>query len=115
MAPEFMGIGPAPAIRLLLQRSGLGLDDIALFEINEAQAAQVLAVAQELELDSNRLNVQGGSLALGHPLAATGLRLVMTLARQLREHNLRYGIAAACVGGGQGMAAADREPGLVAA
>lgn len=80
VAPEFMGIGPAPAIRLLLHRSGLSLDDIGRFEINEAQAAQVLAVAQELELDSARLNVQGGSLAVGHPLAATGLRLVMTLA-----------------------------------
>jgi acetyl-CoA C-acetyltransferase len=110
VAPEFMGIGPAPAIRLLLQRSGLNLDDIGRFEINEAQAAQVLAVAHELELDSTRLNVQGGSLALGHPLAATGLRLVMTLARQLRQHNLRYGIAAACVGGGQGMALLIENP-----
>lgn len=110
VAPEFMGIGPAPAIRLLLQRSGLSLDDIGRFEINEAQAAQVLAVAQALELDSSRLNVQGGSLALGHPLAATGLRLVMTLARQLRGHNLRYGIAAACVGGGQGMALLIENP-----
>lgn len=110
VAPEFMGIGPAPAIRLLLQRSGLSLGDIGRFEINEAQAAQVLAVAQELELDSARLNVQGGSLALGHPLAATGLRLVMTLARQLRQHNLRYGIAAACVGGGQGMALLIENP-----
>ena len=110
VAPEFMGIGPAPAIRLLLQRSGLSLGDIGRFEINEAQAAQVLAVAQELELDSARLNVQGGSLAIGHPLAATGLRLVMTLARQLRQHNLRYGIAAACVGGGQGMALLIENP-----
>lgn len=110
VAPEFMGIGPAPAIRLLLQRSGLSLDDIGRFEINEAQAAQVLAVAQELELDQTRLNVQGGSLAVGHPLAATGLRLVMTLATQLRQHNLRYGIAAACVGGGQGMALLIENP-----
>jgi acetyl-CoA C-acetyltransferase len=110
VAPEFMGIGPAPAIRLLLQRSGLSLDEIGRFEINEAQAAQVLAVAQELQLDSARLNVQGGSLAMGHPLAATGLRLVMTLARQLRQHNLRYGIAAACVGGGQGMALLIENP-----
>ena len=110
VAPEFMGIGPAPAIRLLLQRSGLSLDEIGRFEINEAQAAQVLAVAQELQLDSARLNVQGGSLAVGHPLAATGLRLVMTLARQLRRYNLRYGIAAACVGGGQGMALLIENP-----
>ncbi|TFF14552.1 thiolase family protein [Pseudomonas sp. BCA14] len=110
VAPEHMGIGPAPAIRLLLQRSGLSLGDIGRFEINEAQGAQVLAVAQELELDSTRLNVHGGSLALGHPLAASGLRLVMTLARQLRQHNLRYGIAAACVGGGQGMALLIENP-----
>jgi acetyl-CoA C-acetyltransferase len=110
VAPEFMGIGPAPAIRLLLQRSGLRLEQIDRFEINEAQAAQVLAVAKELELDPSRLNNLGGSLALGHPLAASGLRLVLTLARQLREHNLRYGIAAACVGGGQGMALLIENP-----
>ncbi len=110
VAPEYMGIGPAPAIRLLLQRSGLSQGDIGRFEINEAQAAQVLAVAQALELDSTRLNVEGGSLALGHPLAATGLRLVMSLARQLRRHHLRYGIAAACVGGGQGMALLIENP-----
>ena len=110
VAPEFMGIGPAPAIRLLLQHSGLRLEQIDRFEINEAQAAQVLAVAKELELDPSRLNNLGGSLALGHPLAASGLRLVLTLARQLREHNLRYGIAAACVGGGQGMALLIENP-----
>ena len=110
VAPEFMGIGPVPAIQLLLQRSGLAQDDIALFEINEAQGAQVLAVAQALEMDINKLNRRGGSIALGHPLAATGLRLVMTLARQLREQNLRYGIAAACVGGGQGMAVLIENP-----
>jgi acetyl-CoA C-acetyltransferase len=110
VAPEFMGIGPVPAIQLLLQRSGLAQDDIALFEINEAQGAQVLAVAQALELDSHRLNRRGGSIALGHPLAATGLRLVLTLARQLREQHRRYGIAAACVGGGQGMAVLIENP-----
>ncbi|BAQ75304.1 thiolase [Pseudomonas sp. Os17] len=110
VAPECMGIGPAPAIRLLLQRSGLGLEQVGRLEINEAQAAQLLAVARELELDSERLNARGGSLALGHPLAASGLRLVLTLARQLREHNLRYGIAAACVGGGQGMALLIENP-----
>jgi len=110
VAPEFMGIGPVPAIQLLVQRSGLALGDIGLLEINEAQAAQVLAVAQALELDGDRLNRRGGSIALGHPLAATGLRLVLTLARQLRESNLRYGIAAACVGGGQGMALLIENP-----
>lgn len=110
VAPEVMGIGPVPAIQLLLQRSGLSQDAIGLFEINEAQGAQVLAVAQALELDGERLNRRGGSIALGHPLAATGLRLVLTLARQLREGNLRYGVAAACVGGGQGMAVLIENP-----
>ncbi|WP_440062816.1 thiolase family protein [Pseudomonas syringae] len=113
VAPEFMGIGPTPAIQLLLQRSGLALSDIGRLEINEAQAAQVIAVAQTLELDCDRLNCQGGSLGIGHPLAATGLRLVMTLARQLREENLRYGIAAACVGGGQGMALLIENPAFI--
>jgi len=108
--PATMGIGPAPAIALLLQRSGLSLAQIDRFEINEAQAAQVLAVAQALDLDPQRLNVHGGSIALGHPLAATGLRLVQTLARQLRRDNLRYGIAAACIGGGQGMAVLIENP-----
>ncbi|MDR5874249.1 thiolase family protein [Vreelandella gomseomensis] len=104
VAPELMGIGPAPAIRLLLERSGLTLDDIDCLEINEAQGAQVLAVARELDLDLTKLNVHGGAIAIGHPLAATGLRLAMTLARQLKRDGMRYGIAAACIGGGQGMA-----------
>ena len=114
VAPEIMGIGPAPAIRLLLQRSGLELDEIGRLEINEAQGAQVLAVSQVLELDPARLNQRGGSIALGHPLAATGLRLVITLARQLRDANRRYGIAAACIGGGQGMALLIENPGYQA-
>lgn len=112
--PRTMGIGPAPAIDLLLERSGLRLEQIDRFEINEAQAAQVLAVAQALQLDVAKLNVHGGSIALGHPLAATGLRLVHTLARQLRHDNLRYGIAAACIGGGQGMALLIENPHFVA-
>jgi acetyl-CoA C-acetyltransferase len=102
--PEIMGIGPAPAIRLLLERTGLKLDDIGRFEINEAQGAQTLAVAKELGLDQDKLNVHGGAIALGHPLAATGVRLTITVARQLRESGLRYGISSACVGGGQGIA-----------
>lgn len=109
--PQVMGIGPAPAIQLLLHRCGLQLDDIGMFEINEAQGGQVLAVARALELDPSRLNLRGGSIALGHPLAATGLRLVLTLARQLRDANQRYGIAAACIGGGQGMALLIENPG----
>lgn len=108
--PKTMGIGPVPAIALLLERSGLRLEQIDRFEINEAQAAQLLAVAQALELDREKLNVHGSSIALGHPLAATGLRLVHTLARQLRHGNLRYGIAAACIGGGQGMALLIENP-----
>ncbi|MNT31352.1 Beta-ketoadipyl-CoA thiolase [compost metagenome] len=102
--PEIMGIGPAPAIRLLLEGAGLTLDDIDSLEINEAQGAQVLAVQRELELDPQRLNRHGGAIALGHPLAATGLRLVHSVARQLAARGTRYGIAAACIGGGQGMA-----------
>jgi len=104
VAPEIMGIGPAPAIRALLERCGLSLNDIDLFEINEAQGAQTVAVERELGLDRNQLNVNGGAIALGHPLAATGLRLTITLARELRRRGLRYGVASACVGGGQGMA-----------
>jgi acetyl-CoA C-acetyltransferase len=104
VAPEFMGIGPAPAIRALLERCGLAMDDIGLFEINEAQGAQTIAVERELGLDRDKLNVNGGAIALGHPLAATGVRLTITLARELRRRGLRYGISSACVGGGQGMA-----------
>jgi acetyl-CoA C-acetyltransferase len=102
--PEIMGIGPAPAIRLLLERTGLKLADIARFEINEAQGAQVLAVQRELGIDSGTLNVHGGAIALGHPLAATGVRLTITVARELQAIGARYGIASACIGGGQGIA-----------
>ena len=102
--PEIMGIGPAPAIRLLLERTGLKLDDIGCFEINEAQGAQTLAVAKELGLDTRKLNVNGGAIAMGHPLAATGVRLTLTLARQMQASGVRYGISSACVGGGQGIA-----------
>jgi acetyl-CoA C-acetyltransferase len=102
--PEIMGIGPAPAIRLLLERTGLKLDDIGRLEINEAQGAQTIAVAKELGLDQDRLNVHGGAIALGHPLAATGVRLTITVARALRKSGQRYGISSACVGGGQGIA-----------
>ena len=102
--PEIMGIGPAPAIRLLLARTGLTLADVGRFEINEAQGAQTLSVARELGLDLSRLNVNGGAIALGHPLACTGVRLTITLARELQRSGLRYGISSACVGGGQGIA-----------
>lgn len=111
--PEIMGIGPAPAIRLLLARTGLTLDDIARFEINEAQGAQTLAVQRELGLDIERLNVHGGAIALGHPLAATGVRLTITVARQLQQIGARWGIASACVGGGQGIALLVENPAAV--
>jgi acetyl-CoA C-acetyltransferase len=104
VAPEIMGIGPAPAIRKLLAGSGLALADIARFEINEAQGAQTLAVGRELGLDLDKLNVKGGAIALGHPLAATGVRLTITVARQLKETGARWGVASACIGGGQGIA-----------
>jgi acetyl-CoA C-acetyltransferase len=102
--PEIMGIGPAPAIRLLLERSGLRLDQIGRFEINEAQGAQTLSVARELGLDLSKLNVNGGAIALGHPLATTGVRLTLTLAREMQKSGVRYGISSACIGGGQGIA-----------
>ena len=102
--PEIMGIGPVPAIRAVLERAGLKLDDIGRFEINEAFGAQVMACARELGLDEDKLNVNGGAIAIGHPLGATGIRLTLTLARELKASNLRYGIASACIGGGQGIA-----------
>ena len=110
VAPEIMGIGPAPAIRLVLEAAGLRLEDIDLFEINEAQGAQLLAVEKELGLNREKLNVHGGAIALGHPLALTGVRLTITLARSLKLTNRRYGIASACVGGGQGMALLIENP-----
>ena len=102
--PEIMGIGPAPAIQLLLARTGLTLDQIGRFEINEAQGAQTLAVGRELGLNLDRLNVNGGAIALGHPLAVTGVRLTITLAREMQRAGVRWGIASACIGGGQGIA-----------
>jgi len=102
--PEIMGIGPAPAIQLLLARTGLTLDQIGRFEINEAQGAQTLAVGRELGLDLSKLNVNGGAIALGHPLATTGVRLTLTVAREMQRAGIRWGIASACIGGGQGIA-----------
>jgi acetyl-CoA acetyltransferase family protein len=103
--PSFMGMGPAPAIRKLLERTNLTLDDIDLFEINEAFAAQYLAVEKELGLDRTRVNVNGGAIALGHPLGMSGTRLLLTLTLELRRRGLKRGIASACIGGGQGIAA----------
>jgi acetyl-CoA C-acetyltransferase len=102
--PEIMSIAPAPAIRKLLSGAGLSLDAIDRFEINEAFAAQLISVERELKLDRAKLNVNGGAIAIGHPLAATGVRLAITLARELQRSKLRYGVASACIGGGQGIA-----------
>ena len=108
--PEIMSIAPAPAIRKLLDGVGMSLDAIDRFEINEAFAAQVISVERELRLDRSKLNVNGGAIAIGHPLAATGIRLAVTLARELRRSNLQYGIASACIGGGQGIAMLVENP-----
>ncbi len=101
--PSYMGIGPVPATQKLLARLGLALSEIDLIELNEAFAAQVLACAQLLELDPDRLNVHGGAIAIGHPLGATGARLAWTLTRSLHWYNKRYGLATLCVGVGQGV------------
>ena len=102
--PELMGIGPVPATRAALAKAGLSLGDIDLIEVNEAFAAQYLAVEKELGLDRNRTNVNGGAIALGHPLGATGTRLVLTVLHELHRRKGRYGLATACIGGGQGIA-----------
>jgi acetyl-CoA acetyltransferase family protein len=102
--PTVMGIGPVPASRRALVAAGRSLDDMDLVEINEAFAAQYLAVEQELGLDRERTNVDGGAVALGHPLGATGARLTLHLLHALRRRGGRFGLAAACIGGGQGAA-----------
>jgi acetyl-CoA acetyltransferase family protein len=102
--PSRMGIGPAPAIRRALERAGMEQSDLDLIEINEAFAGQLLAVVRELDLDLDRLNVNGGAIALGHPLGATGTRLVLTLLLELRRRGGGVGVASACIGGGQGIA-----------
>ena len=102
--PEIMGIGPVPASRKALEAAKLSLNDIDLVEVNEAFAGQYLAVERELGLDRDRTNVNGGAIALGHPLAASGTRLVLTLLHELRRRGKKYGLATACIGGGQGIA-----------
>lgn len=102
--PDIMGIGPVPASLQALEKAGLKLADMDLVEVNEAFAAQYLAVEQELGLDREKTNVNGGAIALGHPLAATGTRLVLTMLLELRRRRGRYGLATACIGGGQGIA-----------
>jgi acetyl-CoA acetyltransferase family protein len=102
--PKIMGSGPVPASRAALKKAGLKLDGIDLIEVNEAFAGQYLAVEKELGLDRNKVNVNGGAIALGHPLGATGTRLVITLLHELRRRKAKYGLATACIGGGQGIA-----------
>jgi len=102
--PEVMGIGPVPAIRKALEKANLKLEDIDIVEVNEAFACQYLAVEKELGLERSRTNVNGGAIALGHPLGASGTRLVLTALNELRRRNGRYGLASACIGGGQGIA-----------
>jgi acetyl-CoA acetyltransferase family protein len=102
--PKLMGRGPVPATKVALQKASLTLDYIDLIEVNEAFAAQYLAVEKELGLDRDKVNVNGGAIALGHPLGATGTRLVITLLYELRRRKKKYGLATACIGGGQGIA-----------
>ncbi|GAB6154880.1 acetyl-CoA C-acetyltransferase [Desulfosporosinus burensis] len=102
--PQIMGIGPIPAVRKALKQAGLSLGDIDLIELNEAFASQSLAVIRELGLDMEKTNVNGGAIGLGHPIGATGARLMTTLLYELRRRNGRYGMVTLCIGGGQGMA-----------
>ena len=104
--PKVMGIGPVPAVRKVLDRAGLKVGDIDLFELNEAFAAQSVAVARELGLDPAKVNVNGGAIALGHPIGASGARVLTTLVYALRARKLRYGVASLCIGGGMGIAMA---------
>jgi acetyl-CoA acyltransferase 2 len=101
--PDVMGIGPVPATQIALKRAGLQIGDLDLIEVNEAFAAQTMAVAKELGIDPDKLNVNGGAIALGHPLGASGTRLLITLLYELRRRKGRYGLASACIGGGQGI------------
>jgi acetyl-CoA C-acetyltransferase len=104
--PKIMGIGPIPAVRKVLDRAGLKISDVDLFELNEAFAAQSVAVARELGLDASKVNVNGGAIALGHPIGASGARVLTTLVYALRARKLRYGVASLCIGGGMGIAMA---------
>jgi len=108
--PAYMGMGPVPAIRRALDLAGLSLDELDLIEINEAFAAQVLACIEELGIDPERLNVNGGAIALGHPLGCSGARLLTTLVWEMRRRGARYGVAALCVGVGQGVATVVENP-----
>jgi acetyl-CoA C-acetyltransferase len=102
--PRIMGMGPVPAVQRALKRAGVEASDIALFELNEAFAVQALAVARELKLDPSRINVNGGAVALGHPIGASGARILVTLLHALRARGGGLGVASLCIGGGMGIA-----------
>ena len=102
--PERFGIGPVPAVRKVLKLAGLSLDDIELIELNEAFASQVLACLRELDVDPERVNVNGGAIALGHPLGCTGAKLTTTMLHEMQRRRARYGLVTMCVGGGMGAA-----------
>ena len=102
--PDVMGIGPVPATRKALARAGIGVGDLDLVELNEAFAAQAVACVRELGLDPEQVNVNGGAIALGHPLGATGAKILTTLVHELRRRGGRYGLATMCIGVGQGIA-----------
>jgi len=108
--PRVMGVGPIPAVRKVLDRAGVGAGDLDLVELNEAFASQSLAVIRELGLDEDRVNVNGGAIAIGHPLGMSGARLVVSLLHELRRRDGRYGLATLCVGVGQGVAALFERP-----
>jgi acetyl-CoA acetyltransferase family protein len=108
--PAYMGVGPVPATRKALERAGLTVDDLDLVELNEAFAAQVLASIRELGIPHEKVNVNGGAIALGHPLGSSGARLLGTLVWELRRRGARYGLATMCIGVGQGMAMVVENP-----
>ena len=104
VSPEIMGIGPVPAVRVLLARQKLTLSDIDLIELNEAFAAQVIACDRELNFNADRLNVNGGAIALGHPIGCTGVRITTTLLHEMKKRRARFGLATLCISGGMGIA-----------
>jgi acetyl-CoA acyltransferase len=108
--PEIMGIGPVEAVPKALRRAGLRLQDVDLVELNEAFASQTLAVIRQLELDPERVNPNGGAIALGHPLGCTGAKLTATLLHEMRRRGARYGVVTMCVGGGMGAAGVFERP-----
>jgi acetyl-CoA acetyltransferase len=101
--PATMGLGPIGAVRKLMKHSGLKIVDIGLWELNEAFASQSIAVVRDLEIDPAKVNVNGGAIALGHPIGCSGARIVVTLIHEMKRRNVRYGVAAMCIGGGQGI------------